>query len=114
MNKKTRKIALYKEQDGRCWYCGVPIALRGAHLDHKIPRSKGGTDAEQNTVLACAKCNLLKGALSIDQFRELYAWNEIVPITWREVQELKRIVLIDGWRNLERPQTGRFFGEAAP
>jgi hypothetical protein len=37
------------------------IAARAASVDHVIPRSKGGTDAPQNLVLACRSCNSSKG-----------------------------------------------------
>lgn len=43
---------------GRCSYC----AKEGAtHLDHVVPRSRGGPDAPFNIVLACEQCNLKKG-----------------------------------------------------
>jgi len=45
-----------------CQYCGG-TADRGyiLHVDHKIPRSKGGTDSADNLVTACEPCNLGKG-----------------------------------------------------
>lgn len=45
----------------QCVYCGVE--LRQGHnrtTDHFVPRSKGGTNAKSNRVLACDFCNLLK------------------------------------------------------
>lgn len=45
-----------------CEYCGVE--LRRGHnrtVDHLVPRSKGGSNAKENRVLACSFCNLLKG-----------------------------------------------------
>ena len=46
----------------RCGYClarqeYVPWVLE---IDHIIPRSKGGTDEEENLWLACHTCNLFK------------------------------------------------------
>ena len=41
-----------------CQYCGAPAE----HVDHIIPRSKGGSDDASNLVAACARCNLSKGA----------------------------------------------------
>jgi 5-methylcytosine-specific restriction endonuclease McrA len=35
---------------------------RAFHFDHRIPFSKGGLSDETNIVLACARCNLRKGA----------------------------------------------------
>jgi 5-methylcytosine-specific restriction endonuclease McrA len=45
-----------------CHYCGKKTPIPHVHLDHKKPVSKGGTNSKQNTVLACAPCNLSKGA----------------------------------------------------
>jgi len=46
----------------RCGYClarqeYVPWVLE---IDHIVPRSKGGTDEEENLWLACHPCNLFK------------------------------------------------------
>lgn len=53
----------------RCGYCGCKVYARThrnrdldkATVDHKIPRSRGGTDAWSNLVLACLECNEGKG-----------------------------------------------------
>lgn len=39
-----------------CVYCGEP----SEHVDHVIPRSRGGSDEIGNLVAACAVCNLTK------------------------------------------------------
>lgn len=31
------------------------------HIDHVIPRSRGGTDDMDNLAVSCAPCNLSKG-----------------------------------------------------
>lgn len=41
------------------WRKGV--GLRIAHIEHKTPISRGGTNERENLVLACAKCNTNKG-----------------------------------------------------
>jgi hypothetical protein len=48
----------------RCAYCGVHEDTVGATLtvDHHRPRSKGGTDEEENLVYSCPRCNEHKGA----------------------------------------------------
>ena len=53
---------------GKCHRCGKSWTLRqhglyGWHADHDIPHSGGGRDAEtvENLLIACAKCNLIKG-----------------------------------------------------
>jgi len=46
----------------RCQYCLMHQALQGAtfHIEHIIPRSKGGADHVENLALACPSCNLRK------------------------------------------------------
>lgn len=68
----------------RCAYCGEPIWIRWApgeaptfrtwtdeavHLDHVIAESKNGPTSLDNTVLACAPCNLAKRDLAFGDVR---------------------------------------------
>jgi hypothetical protein len=48
---------------GRCEYCQAPQSICGYHfhLEHIVPVTRGGSDAEDNRALACASCNLAKG-----------------------------------------------------
>lgn len=43
---------------GECQYCGSAGAN---HIDHIIPKSKGGENVLSNYILACARCNMRKG-----------------------------------------------------
>jgi hypothetical protein len=47
----------------RCQYCRMHESLQGAtfHIEHVVPRCKGGASDLQNLVLACPGCNLRKG-----------------------------------------------------
>jgi HNH endonuclease len=47
----------------RCEYCHAPQRVSGYryHMEHIIPRGRGGSDALRNRALACATCNLAKG-----------------------------------------------------
>jgi 5-methylcytosine-specific restriction endonuclease McrA len=52
---------------GKCVYCGLDASedvriLMSSQLDHLIPRNSGGSDDEDNLVLACHGCNRYKGA----------------------------------------------------
>lgn len=62
------------------WHCGIcgqriwkGIALHRIHVDHIIPRSKGGTDDLENLQPAHDRCNLRKGPrlteATLDNFR---------------------------------------------
>lgn len=65
-----------ERQHGRCAYCNSLIKadvgsgwddLR-ATVDHVTARSRGGPDVEENTVAACAACNLHKADMSEQEF----------------------------------------------
>ena len=59
---KLRKVlALMKRDGAACWYCHIPLTIVNATLDHKHPKSKGGSDKLKNLVLACRGCNIAKG-----------------------------------------------------
>lgn len=51
-------------RDGKeCQYCGKTIrTLASAHIDHIVPLAQGGSNDEDNLVLACVACNRKKGA----------------------------------------------------
>lgn len=56
---KAKRARIIAKHDGRCAICGAkPPKLT---LDHILPRSKGGTQEEENLQPACARCNRLKG-----------------------------------------------------
>ena len=60
----------------RCYYCDKQFSIDdflggGIHLEHFIPRSKGGCHDTGNTNLACKNCNKTKGDLSDNDFRRI-------------------------------------------
>lgn len=60
----------------RCFYCAKPVNEEAEPIwdaltkDHLVPLSRGGSDDIGNIVPACFNCNRLKGAMTIDEFRE--------------------------------------------
>ncbi|HRH02375.1 MAG TPA: HNH endonuclease [Bacteroidia bacterium] len=69
-NEKLSKI--YDRTDGCCHIChkklsftnyGVHSAKGAWHVEHSIPKAKGGTDHMNNLFAACITCNLEKGTL---------------------------------------------------
>jgi HNH endonuclease len=54
--------AIRLRAQGRCQYCLMHESLQGAtfHVEHVLPRSKGGESTLENLVLACPGCNLHK------------------------------------------------------
>ena len=55
------KHTLYGLQEGACNGCLSWFPFRNMTLDHKTPRSKGGTDTDDNLQLLCGACNSKKG-----------------------------------------------------
>lgn len=59
ISKRLRFDVLSRDQF-RCVYCGVGPQGARLQVDHKIPKSKGGTNNIHNLVTACLDCNLGK------------------------------------------------------
>ena len=58
---RTHKNYLYGKQEGKCKGCGQHFEMRHFHIDHYVPKSKGGTDHRDNLQLLCGACNSMKG-----------------------------------------------------
>ena len=60
-NYRTHKHTLYGKQEGYCNGCKGHFPFRNMTMDHIVPKSKGGTDHEENLQLLCGACNSTKG-----------------------------------------------------
>lgn len=68
MNKNTPipitdgllRKSIYEAFDGRCFYTGRYLEFEEMHIDHIVPKSKGGKDCISNYVLCCSYINKLK------------------------------------------------------
>lgn len=62
MDETRRKVRV--NYRFRCGYCGVSEEYTGAELeiDHYRPRSRGGSNEQENLVYCCPKCNEYKGS----------------------------------------------------
>ena len=69
LSARTHKRKLFGLQEGRCGGCGMNFPYRNFTIDHKIPRSKGGTDDFDNLWLLCNACNSTKGTGTIAEMR---------------------------------------------
>lgn len=54
---RKKRLRLMEERGNRCEYCGRWVRKGELTLDHIIPKSKGGTNADDNLLLACRTCN---------------------------------------------------------
>ncbi len=64
---KPTKRGVYERDHGICGYCGKPMALAAATLDHIVPQSQGGPTTWENLVLACRRCNTKKADRSLKE-----------------------------------------------
>lgn len=55
--KRNRRKRVVDTHGLTCWICGLPIPDDEFTLDHVIPKSEGGTNAEENLRPAHRKCN---------------------------------------------------------
>lgn len=52
------RYKIFQRDNYRCRYCGgTPEEGYQLHVDHIIPRSKGGKDIEENLITSCNLCN---------------------------------------------------------
>lgn len=72
---------IYDKTDGYCHICHKKLSFsnygsngsKGSwHVEHSIPRAKGGTDHLNNLYPACIKCNMEKGTAHTKTAR---GWN---------------------------------------
>lgn len=72
--RQEKRLAIYLRDGAACVWCGA-AAENGAQLaiDHVIPDSKGGTNATENLVTACCRCNSSRGNRSVTAFAKAVA-----------------------------------------
>jgi hypothetical protein len=64
-----RKLGIY-----RCFYCDKQLSRQKKTRDHLTPKSRNGSNAPRNIVDACRDCNVLKGCLTLEEFRVVIAF----------------------------------------
>lgn len=75
LEKKLPKRALvFKKNEGKCFYCNDQLEIDAEwHIEHKHPKSKGGTNDIDNLVPSCRYCNLKKHNKTAKEFLEASA-----------------------------------------
>jgi 5-methylcytosine-specific restriction endonuclease McrA len=72
----------YRKGGGLCHYCSIPLALdRRWHVEHFVPRSRGGGWHPSNLVLACEPCNMAKLDMGGHEFKILL---DAYGLPWRD------------------------------
>ena len=87
-DKMTREAreSLLNRGNRECHYCGEPLNKKTMTVDHKEPTVLGGADHESNMVVACERCNNLKGEDRYEPFIEwLKANHKSVGIQYRRI-----------------------------
>lgn len=68
----TRCAILHRDEFA-CVYCGAKLPVKGAQLDHILPRKDGGTAVPTNLVACCGECNNKRRDGRVDPSRVLDA-----------------------------------------
>ena len=68
-NYRTHRHRLYGEQEGICVGCDTHFPFKVMEVDHKLPKSRGGTDHIENLQLLCSHCNRSKGNRTMAEWR---------------------------------------------
>lgn len=110
MITKEKRSAVLRDWGWRCYYCAADLRRPGvrATLDHRLPRSRGGSDQRANLVPACLACNHAKGCLTVSEFREHV--RRALP-EWQAMLSLSRVLAGD--RSLARPGAFRLLWACA-
>ena len=59
---------VFARDENACVYCGEILVGSDRHVDHIIPRSRGGSDEVSNLATACKACNSSKGDRPVIEF----------------------------------------------
>lgn len=55
------RFEVLRRDNYACRYCGAKAPFAELHVDHVVPRSRGGGDDPWNLTAACVDCNMAKG-----------------------------------------------------
>jgi 5-methylcytosine-specific restriction endonuclease McrA len=69
------RFEVFKRGGFRCTYCGRKPPEITLHVDHKIPKSKGGPDNINNYITACFDCNTGKSNIPLDKIPPQLKYN---------------------------------------
>jgi 5-methylcytosine-specific restriction endonuclease McrA len=70
---KVDRHAVYAKYNNNCAYCGNHLEFKDMQVDHFVPKTKfqgEGADELENLMPSCKECNMDKGNMLIDEWRE--------------------------------------------
>lgn len=68
------RFAVLTRDNYTCRYCGAKAPEVPLHVDHVLPKSRGGKDVMENLVTSCRPCNLGKHASLTEQAAPELTW----------------------------------------
>jgi uncharacterized protein (TIGR02646 family) len=94
--REYKKLVLrkYEEQNGKCVYCENRLVETGYHIDHIVPKSKGGNNNYDNLQLICPSCNSRKKNMTDEEFREFLKPFYCGIVDLKDVSEFNRVFKI--------------------
>ena len=60
--------SLRKSKQVICYWCGLRVTGKKAHMDHIIALAKGGSHSIENLCISCSTCNQSKNAKTLEQW----------------------------------------------
>ena len=104
-----------------CQYCGGASGDSVLEWEHKIPKSRGGTDSIKNATLSCFTCNRDKGSMTPGEWLEYLKSEESGRLAEIRIRHLENMDTVYGsnrysaWTNTLRKKTEKelfdIFGE---
>jgi len=86
--QQHRRAAVFRRDGYKCVYCPCTDRTK-LTIDHKVARSKGGSNRFNNLQTCCIDCNKAKGAMTDRQFRN---WMIAHPKeTWPETNKCQNL-----------------------
>jgi len=88
--RTPERQTVWEKTGGICWYClrlmktDAERPISGSigdqfSIDHRTPKSRGGTEEEANLVPCCVTCNTRKATRTEQEYRDFLLFRGVVP-----------------------------------
>ena len=92
------RISLFAAQWGKCAVMGTPFEnLEDIHCHHKVPRSKGGTDAYENLVLVHKPVHKLIHAQKEETIQH---YKDLLKLDSKQMKKLNKLRKLAGYEEV--------------